>query len=49
MFPHHEVVVLDPGHDEIVRRCATERPAELLWTVDEWYRKRARPENVREW
>lgn len=49
IFPHHEVRIVDPGRDEIMRRCATERPASLLWTVDEWYRKRKAPEAVREW
>lgn len=49
IFPHHEVLVLDPGREEILKRCANERPDTLLPTVDEWYRKRGKPENVREW
>lgn len=49
IFPHHEVRVVDPGRDEVIRRCVKERPAELLWTVDEWYEKRSTPEAIREW
>lgn len=41
MFPHHEVVVLDPGRDEVLRRCDRERPAGFAALVDDWYARRA--------
>lgn len=40
ILPHHEVVVCDPGYDEVMRRCAEERPGWLHKTVERWYRKR---------
>lgn len=41
MFPHHEVVVVDPGRDEVLRRCGRERPASFVRLVDDWYARRA--------
>lgn len=52
-FPHHEVVVLDPGKDEVLRRCSRERPRHLLAVAEDWYRRRAaqtaEPASIREW
>lgn len=52
-FPYHDVVVLDPGKEEVLRRCAAERPAHLLRVVEDWYRKRATKSvelaSMREW
>lgn len=50
MFPHHEVVVCDPGRDEVLRRCGRERPASFAAVVDGWYASRSRPAGTsREW
>lgn len=52
IYPHHQVVLLDPGKDEVLRRARAERPAHLLPVVDEWYTKRAAaaaPAGTREW
>lgn len=50
-FPHHEVVIVDPGREEVLRRCREAgRPAEWAGLVDDWYRRR--PDRVgpsREW
>lgn len=50
MFPHHDVVVVDPGRDVVLRRCGQERPAHFVRIVDEWYARRnpVQP-SVREW
>ncbi len=47
MFPHHEVVTVDPGRGEVERRCTAERPLHMLAVVDDWYRRRS--EARREW
>lgn len=40
-FPHHEVVTVDPGRDEVLRRCREAgRPAEWVGLVNEWYARR---------
>lgn len=53
MFPYHEVVVVDPGREEVLRRCAEERPWTLHHVVDEWYAARKVqqqvPSGIREW
>ena len=53
MFPHHEVVVVDPGEDEVLRRCREAgRPAKWQTLAADWYRKRGCREPVgasREW
>ena len=53
MFPHHEVVEVDPGEDEVLRRCREAgRPAKWQGMVADWYRKRGSQEPVgasREW
>lgn len=42
VFPHHEVMVVDPGRDEVLRRVRQSgRPARWEGLVDEWYRQRA--------
>ena len=53
MFPHHEVVVVDPGEAEVLRRCREAgRPGKWERLVADWYRKRGSQEPVgasREW
>ena len=53
MFPHHEVVEVDPGEVEVLRRCREAgRPAKWQRLVSDWYRKRGSDEPVgasREW
>ena len=53
MFPHHEVVEVDPGEAEVLRRCREAgRPAKWQGMVADWYRKRGSQEPVgasREW
>ena len=53
MFPHHEVVEVDPGESEVLRRCREAgRPARWQGLVVDWYRKRESSEPVgasREW
>lgn len=40
-FPHHRVVVVDPGRDEVLRRCREAgRPARWVGLVEDWYRAR---------
>jgi hypothetical protein len=51
MFPHHEVELVDPGRDEVLRRAAKAgRPASFTAVVDDWYSARG-PVSVssREW
>lgn len=41
LFVYDEVVVVDPGRDEVLRRCrAAGRPSRWFPLVDDWYRKR---------
>lgn len=41
MFPHHEVVTVDPGRDEVLRRCdEAGRPGRWRRLVDDWYAAR---------
>lgn len=41
VFPHHEVMLVDPGRDEVLRRCeAAGRPARWADLVDDWYARR---------
>lgn len=49
MFPHHEVVVCDPGREEVLRRCAKERPASYVRIVEDWYAEREGQAQTREW
>lgn len=53
MFPHHEVVQVDPGEDEALRRCRSAgRPVKWQGMVSDWYRNRGSDEPVgasREW
>lgn len=49
LFPHHEVVVIDPGREEVMRRAAVERPDTLLWTIEDWYTKRRLSSSDWEW
>jgi hypothetical protein len=51
MFPFHEVMVIDPGRDEVFKRCQSERPEALLGLVDKWYAERGAPaeSSIREW
>ena len=51
MFPYHEVVLVDPGRDEVMRRCHEERPASFTRLAEEWYRKREQSQvvGIREW
>jgi hypothetical protein len=49
MFPHHDVVLLDPGREEVLRRVSDERPVSFSTLVDNWYGTRERQSNVREW
>lgn len=52
IFPHHEVVVIDPGRGEVLRRCEEAgRPDEWVGLVDDWYRRRPGMEVApsREW
>lgn len=53
MFPHHETVTIDPGRDEVLRRCVESgRPAKWRRLVDEWYAGRGAGVRVgpsREW
>lgn len=53
-FPHHEVVVVDPGRDEVLRRGAEAgRPEWFVSLVDGWYEQRTSEPGVvtrsREW
>lgn len=36
-----EVVTIDPGRDEVRRRCKGERPQRMYAVIDEWYRDHA--------
>jgi hypothetical protein len=50
MFPHHDVVVVDPGRDEVHRRAVhAGRPA--LWStlIDQWYAARQVASSSRQW
>lgn len=56
MFPHHELVLIDPGEDEVLRRCSDAgRPQRWSGLVRDWYRQRetAEPDGLvapsREW
>ncbi len=57
LFPHHRVELVDPGVDEVMRRCEQAgRPGEWPGLVREWYSKRpsstptgAYPGPSREW
>lgn len=53
LFPHHEVVVVDPGREEVLRRCREAgRPERWVGLVEDWYRRRAGVEPVgpsRDW
>lgn len=51
IFPHHEVHVVDPGRDEVVRRASgDDRSGSTVALVDDWYRQRAlRGAPSREW
>jgi hypothetical protein len=49
MFPFHEVAEIDPGREEVLRRCAEERPAFFVTLVDDWYNRRGRQTSAREW
>lgn len=52
IYPHHAVVVLDPGKDEVLRRARADRPEHLLPVIEDWYHKRAAqaaPVGMREW
>lgn len=41
-FPHHEVHLVDPGQDEVLRRCRDAgRPAKWTELVRDWYRRRS--------
>lgn len=43
LFPHHEVQVVDPGRDEVLRRAVADgRSASTLALVDQWYQARSR-------
>ena len=52
-FPHHEVVTVDPGKDEVLRRCREAgRPGRWVGLVEDWYARRGSSEPVgpsREW
>lgn len=52
-YPHHDVVVLDPGQDEVLRRVERERSPHLRRVVLNWYKARAgheaEPAGMREW
>jgi hypothetical protein len=37
MFPYHELVALDPGQDEVTKRCEVERPAGMVAVANDWY------------
>jgi len=47
-FPHHEVVLLDPGEDEAMERAKRERPEYILPVIENWYASRGEPSR-REW
>lgn len=50
LFPYHEVVVVDPGQDQVLAQCGTSRPVSFVGLVDEWYARRTRTETARrEW
>lgn len=53
VFPHHDVELVDPGRDEVLRRCREAgRPAKWVGLVEDWYRQRERSGPVgpsREW
>lgn len=50
MFPHHDVVVIDPGRDEVLRRAREGgRPSSLLPLIDSWYRARTVGGASRDW
>lgn len=52
MFPYHEVIVVDPGIDTVLRQAAAAgRPPYFARLVQEWYRARERPAGgaSREW
>ena len=41
IFPFHDVVTMDPGREEVLRRVGKERPAHFARLVDDWYSTRA--------
>ena len=42
MFPYHELEVVDPGRDEVLRRCVEAgRPGSWAALVEGWYERRA--------
>jgi hypothetical protein len=51
IFPFHEVVIIDPGREEVLRRCEAERPEILFALVDKWYADRITilEPSIREW
>jgi hypothetical protein len=52
-YPYHEVVVIDPGRDEVMRKLKAMRSQTDLKVAAEWYRRRAKqnagPVGIREW
>ena len=52
MFPHHEVIVVDPGIDIVLKQAAAAgRPPYFVRLVQDWYARRAGAATVasREW
>lgn len=44
LFAHDDVVMVDPGRDEVLARCRKSgRPSAWFSLVDDWYRKRRQP------
>jgi GTPase SAR1 family protein len=48
MFPHHEVLVIDPGQQEVLSRARSCRPMYFQTIIENWYRARQAP-IIREW
>lgn len=49
IFPHHEVVRMDPGEDVVRERVAQQRPAEFEALLDDWYQPAGSAPPSREW
>jgi len=41
VFPHNDVVLVDPGYDVVLERCReADRPSSWFGLVSDWYRRR---------
>lgn len=51
MFPHHEVVRIDPGKEAVIAWAYENRPEVFVGLIEDWYaaRETPKPAAVREW